>query len=188
MCYTLDMKTLACIDPAPEKSGFAVYDEALNMPLIFGKWENSRIRAYLKGEAIFNEDRNGSILLIEDMMNYGMPSGKSVFTTCMEIGRFIEAWPATDYRLIGRKSYVTALCGYATAKDKNVRQGVIDHFIRKDRGYYGAGKEPLIGTKKEPGILYGCVADAWNALAIALVWADKWDAETRLAKSRVLCS
>lgn len=37
--------------------------------------------------------------------------------------------------------------------------------------WYG-GKERAIGKKATPGKLYGVSADVWQALAVALTWAD----------------
>jgi hypothetical protein len=93
---------------------------------------------------------------------YGMSVGAEVFETCVWIGRFIEAWGRT-WTKIYRKEVVTHLCGSARAKDSNVRQRIID--------IYG-GKDKAIGKKANPGPLYGLSGDMWQALGVAITYAD----------------
>ena len=66
-----------------------------------------------------------------------------------------------------------ALCKNNRAKDKNIRQALIDRF--------GPGKA-AIGTKKAPGPLYGLKSHLWSALAVAVVAADALEGEA--AKER----
>jgi hypothetical protein len=79
------------------------------------------------------------------------------------IGRFVEAWRGS-YTLMFRREVKLHLCGQARAKDPNVRQALIDRF--------GPGREKAIGTKKQPGPLYGVSADVWSALAVAVTWSE----------------
>ena len=58
-----------------------------------------------------------------------------------------------------RKQIVMHHCNDARAKDKNIRQAMIDRF-----------GEP--GTKKNPGGTYGISKDIWSALAIAAYALD----------------
>jgi hypothetical protein len=55
------------------------------------------------------------------------------------------------------------LCGTNKAKDANVRQALLDMFPRT-----GGGAVPQVGTKKEPGPLYGISTHAWPALGVAI--------------------
>jgi hypothetical protein len=71
-----------------------------------------------------------------------------------------------------RREVKTNLCGSMKAKDGNVRQALIDRF---------GGKEKAIGKKKTPGPLYGFSADVWQALAVAITFADMRDAVERAA-------
>ena len=88
----------------------------------------------------------------EMIASYGMPVGKSVFDTCLFIGRIIEALP--NVKLITRNVIKNAICHSSKANDANIRQALID--------IYG---EP--GTKKNPGATYGISGDKWAALAVA---------------------
>ena len=59
-----------------------------------------------------------------------------------------------------------ALCGSARAKDANVRQAIIDRFAGV------GGKAVAVGTKKNPGPLYGISNHKWSALALCITWID----------------
>jgi hypothetical protein len=100
-----------------------------------------------------------------------MPASNQLFTTILWLGRFVESWEtAVNGRLksnrpllINRADVKIHHCGSARAKDSNIRAAIIDRY---------GGKETAIGKKKTPGPLYGIKADAWQALAIALMVAD----------------
>jgi hypothetical protein len=107
-------------------------------------------------------------LAIEMIASYGMAVGREVFETCVWIGRFQQWHNRPDaVRLVYRKDVKLHLCGNTKAKDTNIRQAIIDLFPPK-----GDGKIPQIGTKKQPGPLYGISSHAWAALAVALTVSD----------------
>lgn len=103
-------------------------------------------------------------LAIEMVASYGMPVGKDVFETVLWIGRFIQAWAST-YQKIYRKDVKMFLCGSTRAKDSNIRQAILDLYPAT-----GGGKTPQVGTKKQPGPLFGFKADMWAALGVALTY------------------
>jgi hypothetical protein len=103
------------------------------------------------------------VMAIEMIASYGMPVGAEVFDTCVWIGRFTQAWPAATVPIF-RKDVKMHLCGQTKAKDKNVRQALIDRF--------GPGKDKAIGKKAKPGPLYGYSGDLWAALAVAVTYYD----------------
>ncbi|RXN88219.1 hypothetical protein C7R54_15615 [Achromobacter aloeverae] len=106
---------------------------------------------------------------IEMIASYGMPVGKEVFETCLWIGRFVQALETPEEaRLLYRKDVKMHLCGTTKAKDANVRQALLDLFPRT-----GGGKTPQIGTKKQPGPLYGVSTHAWPALGVAVTLAAR---------------
>lgn len=94
---------------------------------------------------------------------YGMPVGAEVFETCLMIGRIQEA-AYGGCHLIYRKDVKMHLCGRANAKDANIRQALMDR--------YGPGRAAAIGTKRNPGPLYGISGDEWAALAVGVTWLD----------------
>lgn len=104
-------------------------------------------------------------LAIESISSYGMAVGAEVFSTCIWIGRFVQAWRDPDaVRLLYRKDVKLHLCGTTKAKDTNIRQALLDKF--------GPGKDVAIGKKAQPGPLYGVKSHAWSALAVAVTASE----------------
>ena len=112
---------------------------------------------------------------IEFVQSFGMPVGREVFETCKWVGQFMEAvsFSRTDCpahvenepTLIYRKEVKMTLCNSLRAKDKNIRQAIIDIFPRS-----GGGKTPQIGTKHNQGPLFGVTSHVWSALAVAITF------------------
>lgn len=100
-------------------------------------------------------------IYVEDIANYGMVSGKSVYDTCKYIGRIIQLASMLNIpiKLAYRKTIVTHHTDNPKANDKIIRQFLIDTI----------GEQ---GTKKNPGPLYGFAADMFSALAIAMYGSD----------------
>lgn len=100
-------------------------------------------------------------LVIEMIASYGMAVGKTVFDTCLWIGKFIrEAELAKiPVELVYRKDIKLHLCQTMRAKDSNIIQAL------KDR--YGE-----VGRKANPGPLYGVSKDIWSALAVGTYYLD----------------
>ena len=100
-------------------------------------------------------------VVIEMIAGYGMPVGKTVFDTCLWIGRFVEAAESRFIRthLVYRKDIKLHFCGSTRAKDGNIRQALIDKL----------GPQ---GTKKNPGPTYGISKDIWSALAVAIYFRE----------------
>ena len=130
------------IDPGSEQSAFVLYD--------------SHDKAIVEKGILPNPDMIKRIFLdanlpmaIEMVASYGMPVGKTVFETCVWIGRFDPDATAT---LVYRKDVKMHLCGSMRAKDSNIRQALIDKL----------GKEATKGVSK----------DVWSALAVAVTVAE----------------
>ena len=152
---------LLAIDPGPRESAYVCWDTEKSAPLMI-HWHGAN-------EAVLSSFYAPSTLqqlVIERISHYGtgMPAGQSVFDTSHWSGRFHQAWldaghPENSVFLVKRASVKAHLCGSVRAKDSNVRQALIDR--------YG---EP--GTKKAPGALYGVHGDVWQALALAVAFAE----------------
>jgi len=142
---------ILAIDPGNVDSAYVVYDMKLetNPILDFSLDKNEIVREALK-------DRLDSVdaTVIEMVASYGMPVGKTVFETCVAIGRFWELLKEKPVYTLYRKQITLELCNSTRAGDSNVRQRLID--------IYGPP-----GTKKCPGVLYGFSKDLWAALAVA---------------------
>jgi hypothetical protein len=148
------MITLA-IDPGTDQSGWC----AMNGDRVVssGVFDNAMM---LRGVQELEYDQ----LAIEMIASYGMAVGREVFETCVWIGRFMQASRDPDaVRLVYRRDVKLHLCGTAKAKDPNIRQALLDMFPRT-----GGGKTPQIGTKSQPGPLFGVTSHAWAALAVAV--------------------
>ena len=158
------MRVLA-IDPGPTESAFAVYEDG--EPALGRKVPNSEMLAIVE-DPIRMLGSGGEFiraLAVEMIASYGMPVGAEVFETCVLIGRLLERWPAGrgQTALVYRRDVKLHLCGQARAKDGNVRQALIDRW---------GGKVAAIGNKAKPGPLYGFKADTWQALGVAVTFAD----------------
>jgi len=100
-----------------------------------------------------------TICVIEQVAGMGMVVGETVFETAVWSGRFWQMLDSLGFKVerIKRNTIKNILCGSSRAKDKNIRQRLIDIF----------GEQ---GTKKNPGKTYGMKADMWAALAVAVAW------------------
>ena len=107
----------------------------------------------------------GDTVVIEDIQCYGMPVGKETFRTAQWSGAFAHEAQRMHGRvyLIGRRWVKRYLCNNMHAKDANVRQAILDMYPAT-----GGGATPQIGTKKQPGALYGIKSHLWSALAVGL--------------------
>ena len=158
------MGTILAIDPGNTQSGYVVVEhdgEEIRRVLEAGKIENPDVFGLL----CTNVTPDGADVAIEMIAGMGMPVGQEVFDTCFWIGRFWEF--ATTRRHIWnlmkifRREEKLYLCGCLSAKDKNIRQALIDR--------YG-----VVGTKANPGFFYGFAKDMWAAMAVAVTYFDKY--------------
>lgn len=144
------MKRVCAIDPGPTESAYVVWDGVDVVEC--GHFKNEELKEVL---SVIDPDLHH--FAIEMIASYGMAVGREVFETCVWIGRFIEA--IGDAELVYRKDVKLHLCHSPKAKDANIRQALIDRF--------GA-----VGTKKNPGKMYGIKSHLWAALAIAVTVYD----------------
>ena len=163
-------EVLLAIDPGNIQSAFCFVDIETYKPLYFAKEDNKdvmrHILDYIQGSDTAAPS-NVHDVAIEMVASYGMAVGKSVFDTCVSIGRFSEALERIGVKVtyVYRKDEKMCICGQMRAKDSNIRQALIDRFAKFD---FKNGK----GTKKEPDWFYGFKADCWSAYAVAITWID----------------
>lgn len=143
------------IDPGNELSAYCLLDQKLK-PLKFGKVDN-HILLNIMSDLLDGEKVD---VAIEMIASYGMAVGKSVFETCVWIGRFTEHC-VNEPTYIYRKDEKMNLCHSMKAKDSNIRQALIDRF-------------GVVGTKKNPGWFYGFKADVWAAYAVGVTYHDMY--------------
>jgi len=151
-------RTLLTIDPGCEQSAYLSCirrEEAVH----FG--QGAIIKNYILLDVLRSMDPP-HIVCIEFVQSFGMPVGQEVFYTCYWAGRFAELMLQRNVpvQLIYRSQVKMHLCGSMRAKDRNIRQALIDRW----------GKP---GTKKAPGTLYGIKSHLWSAVALVTYAIDK---------------
>jgi hypothetical protein len=146
---------ILAVDPGATQSGYCLFNDG--SVTSSGVTDNGDMLEIIRIGAF-------DILAVEMVASYGMSVGKSVFDTCVWVGRFTQAYytPGAVIQVF-RKDVKLHLCGTFRAKDTNVRQALIDMFART-----GGGKTPQVGTKVQPGPLFGVSSHAWSALAVAV--------------------
>ena len=174
------MDRIIAIDPGNIESAYVLIDVDTYKPVEFDKVKNEDVKVFLK-ETIAKEMANGNNIdvAIEMIGHYGsgMPAGKSVFDTCVWIGRFeevISTMPGVSTTRIMRAEEKLNLCGQQRAKDANIIQALIDRFAPD---VPNRGK----GSKKEQGFFYGFRADIWQAFAVGVTYIDLYKTENEEA-------
>jgi len=164
------------LDPGNEKSAYVVYEDGgkvLSHGIVTNKILLNRITTSDPNGSMFFEPFGIDEMVIEMVASYGMAVGKTVFETCVWIGRFIQAWQPKQATKVYRKDVKMHLCNSMRAKDGNIRQALLDRYPAT-----GGGKCPQIGIKSKPGPLYSVSKDVWSALAVAVYWDDVINKET----------
>ena len=160
------MGQIVAFDPGNEFTAYCLIDTADRKPIEFGKVTNDQALRYLY--SLNGGWKRPKAVIIEMVASYGMAVGKSVFDTCVMIGRLMQAAITMEIPVeyIYRIEEKTMICHDSKAKDANIRQALIDRFAQHD---FKNGK----GTKKNPDWFYGFAADTWAAYAVGTTWLDK---------------
>lgn len=175
---------ILAIDPGHTESAWVLLTDG--KPAEYGKWPNEKLLA----ELIDSDLGSLPTLVIEQIASFGMSVGAEIFETVFWTGRFSQAWEANGgkWNRLKRQPVKLHLCNSVRAKDGNVRQALIDRFGGPDKaigavkcgacnGRGSTKKVPCVvcgtsGWKYPPGPLKGISADVWQALAVAVAWAD----------------
>ncbi len=183
------------IDPGPRVSGWVYYNILTRNPELFGIDET---------RTVINAMENLDIdqLVIEKIGNQGNVVGDTTFDTCINIGRFMEAF-GDDSNVCyeyTRSNIIIQLYGFIRKKkpDKTwfkVKNAILNAAIKErfggdniavggkkcpkcnGKGWFGAGRPvcPACNGGKwlyKPGPLFGMTSHCWDALALALCFAD----------------
>jgi hypothetical protein len=149
-------RLIFAIDPGTTQSGWVLFDGAKVVDS--GVHDNHDLLRWVQA------GQGADTIAIEMMQARGMPFSNDEMRTLVWVGRFQQAWRAPDeVRLVFRKDVKMHVCGQMKANDANVRQGLINLFPGS-----GGGKTPQVGTKGQPGPLYGVSSHAWPALGVAV--------------------
>lgn len=182
------------IDPGSTASGWCIFCPNVRVVVESGHDDNLTIaKRITEGREVRS---TAPTIAIEGMQNMGMEIGQSTLDAAVWIGRFIERAgglaterpSALGAVLIYRRDVKLAICGNSRAKDKNIRQSMIDSFggddlaiggtkcpACKGKGWCGRGRPtcPACNGAKwvhPPGPLHGVAGHAWSALAVALTY------------------
>lgn len=159
------MTRLLAVDPGSQESGFVEYDPRANAILEHGTIANNQLLARCYRRRSLAGEHH---LVLEMVDVFGM-AGRTVFQTCVWIGRFIEGWGARDFTTLTRHDVKMHLCHTKRSDDSMVRAALIERWGGEAVAIGGKGK----GKKKTPrGPLHGVATHAWSALAVAVTWTD----------------
>ncbi len=152
------------IDPGPTESALVGLDSGGHVFVRVHEPNEEILARLTRHRRVIEYDPRSETdeLAIEWIHSWGMPAGQQIFDTCFWCGRFAQAWTGR-VRLIKATLVRHHLCNATTAKKGNVRQALIDKFPAT-----GGGARPVIGTKKQPGPLYGFSKHLWSALAVGV--------------------
>lgn len=158
-------RNLIAIDPGTHKSAMLAWRDGKILSCT-GEYENQELI-----ELIDDDFFNPFTIVCEGIASYGMAVGKETFDTCIWIGRFMERWTLDEkcvFNILYRPEVKMTLCHSMRAKDANVRQALLDIFPAT-----GGGSTPQVGTKAQPGPLYGVSKHVWSALAVGVTYCIK---------------
>lgn len=150
---------ILAIDPGNTQSAYVLIDEITYKPIDFGILSNGDLLDDMKAD--FSQCNPPETVVIEMVASYGMAVGKTVFDTCVWIGRFTQQayTQGSTVEYIYRHEEKINLCHTMQAKDSNIRQALIDRF-------------GIVGTKRDKGFFYGFKRDIWAAYAVGVTYLD----------------
>lgn len=152
------MTYILAIDPGTEQSAAVLYDQ----DSVIGSWMLQNV--HMRDVVTMNNNQHVT-LVIENVESYGKPVGRETFQTVMWIGRFIELWHPREVVLVPRRSVKLHLCDTVRGvTDANISAALYDKF--------GGSRQAAVGTKKQPGPLYGLGAHERAALAVAVTFCE----------------
>jgi hypothetical protein len=154
------------IDPGSTDSAWVLFDGA--KVLDHGIVTNAELVADLR----CRDFGSISAVVIEQVESFGMAVGKDVFETVWWAGRMFERSRGIAV-MLPRRTVKLHLCQTVRGTDATVRRVLLDRW----------GGAKAVGTTRNRGPLYGLKTHEWQALALAVVWAD----HQRLSQKCPLC-
>lgn len=161
------MQTILAIDPGPTHSGYVVCcPEHPTHPIdVAGHVENYELLSIISAASL-----EAHCCIIEDFVARGQPCGHEAVNTCKWIGRFSQKWfddsdnEYSDAILLSRP----AVCQFLTGNIRAKKPEILVYLI----GRYGGSRKVAVGTKHDPGPLYGLNVHTRDAFALALAYHD----------------
>lgn len=174
------MTTIIGIDPGPSTSGFVVMETGRGvLPCV--RWSDAAVDsadlARLAASALIDYDP--AIVAIEWLTTYGRAVGASVLDTARIVGQvegvLKERRSHAEVVLVTRPDVCHELCQSRSATKAQVRAACLAIYSAEGVPQ-GGGACRQVGTKRDPGPLYGVRSHAWDALATALAaWRRRTD-------------
>ena len=148
-----DVRTILAIDPGPTMSAYVILE--LGQPIATAKLPNAEVLAIASGW-------RGVVTVIE-WITVASIAGAEVYQTCRWVGRFEQA-STVPVLLLARASVLLHFFGKRNVKsaDSLIRRTMLDRY----------GGDGAKGVKAHPGPLYGFHADCWQALGVAVAYAE----------------
>lgn len=164
------MITLFSIDPGELESGWILLTiDIINKKIIIIDRYHSVNKDILKMILKFSVTNPSIIIIIEDIVSYGMAIGKTTIETIKYIGRFHQKALDLNFKnifFIDRPGIKLELCHSKRAKDGNVIKALKNRF-----GEFGTIKnqQPLYKLKGMPS---GMLNHVWSALALGIAYIN----------------
>ena len=145
---------ILAIDPGPTMSAYVVLASD-GQPIVTAKLPNAEVLAIAA-------QWRGDVTVIE-WITVASVAGAEVYKTCRWIGRFEQA-SGVPVLLLARASVLLHFFGKRNVKsaDALIRRTMLDRY----------GGDGAKGVKAPPGPLYGFHADCWQALGVAVAYAE----------------
>ena len=166
------------LDPGATSTGCVIMDPVGLVVKKMGDSYNEDMVGMINYVARRKTEWNVDHLAIEFVHVRGQIMSSELIQTIYWTGRFVEAWSPREFSLIDRKDVKMLLCGRSTAQNTHVRAALLALFPQT-----GGGAIPAIGTKKDPGPLYGLTGNHQVA-AIGVVLAHHEECKQRLFKKQ----
>jgi len=160
----MPIQHLLAIDPGFHQSACVQYNTATEQIENHVFLPNEEMRAFLESEAQ-TSDTGDCGLVVEMFEARGMPIGQESVETVFWAGRFLEIWAQHCFPVFKMPRRDIKIHLFGTTRGVNdavIRQFLIDR--------YGPEKQVALGTKKNPGPLYGLNGHERDALALAIAW------------------
>ena len=172
---------ILAIDPGSGHSGTALYDIKDHRVVWADDIDNNVLLQMIRQWDEGPHAQTNTVMAIEKMENQGQFVGATTFDTAEWMGMFREAWHRNNHQSfkISRRDVKTVMCGGNTYRDPNtggrktVNDTIVSRAVRNRFPATGGGKRPEVGTKSQPGPLYGVKGPhQYSAIAIALTCVE----------------
>jgi hypothetical protein len=150
---------IIAIDPGNKDSAFVIMDETTYKPIEFNKIDNLVLAKIL---STFIQGYKIETCVIEMIYSYGTGVGKTIFETCVYIGRLVQICfeNNVEVEFLPRATIKAHICHSSKAGDSNINAELRNRF---------GGK----GDKANPGFFHGFAYDVWSAFAIGTTYLDR---------------